>query len=77
MNKPITVAYNDFMKDMVTLINSSNLPAFVIYDALEKLENEIQPTIERQYKSDLKMWEENQQEELNIQYEDIVQEADE
>lgn len=37
MEKPITIARDEFMKGIAKVINESHLPAFVIADALELL----------------------------------------
>ena len=52
VNKPITVAYEDFRQEMASLINSSGLPAFIIETVLKDYLSEVKLVTESQYKKD-------------------------
>lgn len=49
MNKPITVAYEEFKQELADLINNSGLPAFVIESVLQNYLNETRIATNRQY----------------------------
>lgn len=52
MNKPITVAYEEFKQELADLINKSGLPAFVIEPVLQNYLNETRVAADKQYKID-------------------------
>lgn len=52
MNKPITVAHEDFKQELASLINNSGLPAFMIEPILKDYLNEIRIIIKNQYQID-------------------------
>lgn len=57
MNKPITVAYEDFKRDLANLINNSGLPACMIEPVLVSYLNETKIAIEKQYNLDKAQYE--------------------
>ena len=61
MDKPITIARQDFIEDVVGLINGSGLPAFVIIDSLEALLPALRTQAEQQYQADLAKYKEGDQ----------------
>ena len=62
MNKPITVARQEFAEKLVNIINESNLPAFVIAESLRSAVTEVDKLAQAQYEHDKKAWEESQNE---------------
>lgn len=56
MDKPITVARQEFMDALVNLVNGSELPAFVITPLLELVTKKVAALEEQQYQHDLKAW---------------------
>lgn len=52
INKPFTVAYEDFKSDLADLINNSGLPALVIEYVLRDYANETKIAAARQYQLD-------------------------
>ena len=57
MNRPITVIYEDFKRDLADLINSSGLPAFVVEFVLQNYLNEAKAVAKKQYESDKSLYE--------------------
>lgn len=53
MDKPITVARQEFMEKMAALINESQLPSFIIADIFELTIPTLRSYAEQQYKADL------------------------
>lgn len=62
MNKPITVAREDFATALINLVNDSKLPAFVMSDILKNAVKELERLEGEQYQSDKQAWEESQKE---------------
>jgi hypothetical protein len=56
--KPITVARDEFISDIVELCNNSGLPFFVIEDILKNLIQEIHVAAKQQLYEDKKRYEE-------------------
>lgn len=52
MNKPSTLLYEDFKKDLASVINNSNLPAFVIELVLQDYLSEVKAMALKQYQLD-------------------------
>ena len=52
MNKPITIAYEEFKQQLADLINNSGLPIFMIEPILQNYLSEIRTLIRRQYEID-------------------------
>lgn len=60
MNKPITVAREDFATALINLVNDSKLPAFVMSDILKNAVKELERLEGEQYQLDKQAWEESQ-----------------
>lgn len=58
MNKPITLLYEDFKKELTNLINHSGLPAFIVETVLQNYLAETKIIVKKQYESDTKRYEE-------------------
>lgn len=52
MDKPITVARQEFMDDLVSLINNSGLPAFILTPILEGMTRKVAELERQQYEAD-------------------------
>lgn len=52
MNKPITVARNEYMQALVDITNQSGLPYFVIVDVLERMKSQLEKLAEAQLQQD-------------------------
>ena len=52
LQKPITVARNDYMQSLCDLTNASHLPAFVVVDVLERFAREISRLAESELSRD-------------------------
>ncbi len=57
MDKPITVAREEFTQDLIKMVNTAELPAFVIADILKDALAEIRRIAERQLAEDRQKWE--------------------
>ncbi len=57
MDKPITVARQEFMDALVALINNSNLPAFVITPILQTVTQRVAELEREQYEADFAEYE--------------------
>lgn len=56
MEKPITVARQEFIEELVKLINESGLPAFVISPILKDTLATVDQLAQQQYQADLAKW---------------------
>lgn len=54
--KPITVARNDFLNDIINLCNDSGLPLFVIENVLKDFIDEVKIAANRQFENDKKKY---------------------
>ena len=52
MNKPITVARNEYMQALVDITNQSGLPYFAIVDVLERMKSQLEKLAEAQLQQD-------------------------
>ena len=57
MNKPITVAREEYVQKVVEATNSCGLPAFVVRDVLKSLLDEANALANQQLRQDAKEWE--------------------
>ena len=57
MQKPSTVLRQEFIDNLTTLINTSELPAFVLADLLKNAMSVMQELAEKQYLADRAKWE--------------------
>lgn len=62
MNKPLTVARQEFVDSLVALINESGLPAFILREVIAKTDTELARVEQEQYQQEKKAWEESQTE---------------
>ena len=65
MDKPLTVARQEFTEKIVDVINSANLPAFVVAEVLQKCVVEIENIAKQQYEMDKKQYEASLKKENN------------
>ena len=59
MNKPITVARQEFTENLVNLVNNSGLPAFVMRSALSQIDTALAQLEAQQLAQDKAEWENN------------------
>lgn len=57
MNKPLSITYEEFKKNMLDVINNSGLPAFIIESVLHNYLIEIKAVAQKQYQSDKEEYE--------------------
>ena len=62
MERPLSVAREEFVDSLVTLINDSGLPMFVVLDVLKGAETEVKAAAQAQYEQDKKAYEESKEE---------------
>ena len=58
MDKPITVAREEFIEALVKLVNESGLPMFAVEDILKNIAAEVKMAAQQQYEADKKRYEE-------------------
>lgn len=58
MEKPITLKREDFVNDLVKLVNESGLPAFVMLDIFREVILQVQNLARQEYEADKKAFEE-------------------
>lgn len=56
MNKPITVIADDFQRDLINLVNQSNLPMFFVESILKDLLQEVHLVAVRQLEKDRELY---------------------
>ena len=76
MNKPITVLYNDFSRSLISLIENSGLPAFVVRQTMTEVIDTIKQLEQQEFKRDVNAWN-NYQQQLTQQKEQQEVNADE
>ena len=59
MDKPLTVAREEFIESLVKLINESGLPMFVVESILRDITAETKAAAQKQYEADKKAYEED------------------
>lgn len=52
MNKPLTIAYEEFKQNLANLINNCGLPSVLVESILQNYLNEISVIVKRQYRLD-------------------------
>ena len=62
MNKPLTVARQEFTETIVDAINNAELPFFVISDILKSALVEVDKMSQAQYQQDKDAWDKAQEE---------------
>ena len=60
MEKPITVARQEFSEALVSLVNNSGLPAFVMRQVLAQMDNALSQLEQAQLEQDKAEWESQQ-----------------
>lgn len=60
MEKPITVARNEFSEALVSLVNNSGLPAFVMRQVLAQMDSALSQLEQAQLEQDKAEWESQQ-----------------
>nr|DAV01113.1 MAG TPA: hypothetical protein [Bacteriophage sp.] len=65
MDKPITVARQEFTQQLVNLVNNSGLPAFVMRSALSQVDTALAQLEQAQLEKDTAEWESQQKEVTN------------
>ena len=60
MEKPITVARNEFSEALVSLVNNSGLPAFVMRQVLAQMDSALAQLEQVQLEQDKAEWESQQ-----------------
>lgn len=63
MDKPITVAREEFIEALVKLVNESGLPMFAIEPILKDVAAEVKAASQKQYEEDKKQYEADKQKE--------------
>lgn len=66
MNKPITVAREDFAQALIKLTNEAPLPAFVKIDVLSGVTKALEPVAMEEYNREKQAWDESQKEEEDV-----------
>ena len=56
MQKPITIAREEYLSSIVTITNGSPLPAFVKIEVLNFVLNQLKNVAEKEYERDLATW---------------------
>lgn len=53
MNKPITVARQEFIEEIIKCINDNPLPSFVVIDVLKTLIPVLETNVKKEYEADV------------------------
>ena len=61
--KPLTVMREEFVDNLINLINSSGLPFFIVLDVMKSAQTEVQEAAKKQYEEDLKKYSESSEDE--------------
>lgn len=69
MEKPSSIRYREFLDNIISAINNSGLPAFVMIPAVQNVLSELQTLSAQQFKEDTIAWN-KQQEELTKETEE-------
>lgn len=59
MEKPLSVVREEFVNNLVELINNSGLPMFIVLDILKAAQEEVKVAAAKQYESEKKAYEES------------------
>lgn len=63
MERPLSVAREDFVNSLVELVNNSGLPMFVVLDVLKSATEEVKDAAARQYEQEKMEYEKSKEEE--------------
>lgn len=66
MNKPLSVAKEEFTRGMVSLVNNSGLPPCLVEEILNGVLLEVKNLARKQYEKDLQAWEQSQNSESEV-----------
>lgn len=69
MTKPLVVAREDFIDNLVNLINESHLPMFIIRDVLESIKKEVDESAGKEFMTAKEQYEKSLSEESSKQEE--------
>lgn len=61
MEKPISVRRNDFTKGIQELVTQTQLPPFVLRDALTIILHQVTAAADNEYNNDLERWQDSMQ----------------
>lgn len=64
-SKPVTIVRAEFISNLTELINTSMLPAFILEPILKDVYLEIKTVAQRQYESDMELYEQLKQNDSN------------
>lgn len=70
--KPITVKHEEFIDNLMNLINSSGLPFFVVESVLSNILRNVSALRQQQYENDLKRYEQMKDAIENVTKEEAV-----
>lgn len=62
MNKPLTIARQEFAESLINIINGAELPAFVISGVLKETIAEVDKIAQNQLMADRQQWEKEAEE---------------
>ena len=65
MERPLSVAREDFVNALVELVNNSGLPMFVVLDVLKGATEEVKEAASRQYEQEKLEYEKSKEEKKN------------
>lgn len=77
MNKPITVARQEFVEKIVDVCNTSGLPAFMMLDVLMDTKGVLEDLAAKQLKDDVEKWQEWQAQQDQGKEDQVEVEVDE
>lgn len=60
MDKPASVAYRDFQRDLIELVNNSGLPAFCLVPVVREALDQLTTAEKAVYERDLEAWDKAQ-----------------
>ena len=60
MNKPLTVARQEFLDKIGNIINHAELPAFIVADIFRDCVQQLDQIARQQYEAEKQQWEEQQ-----------------
>lgn len=63
MNKPITIAREEFLNGLINLVNNAGLPAFIMRETMGNVYTELQRLEKEQLERDKTAWEHTMAEE--------------
>lgn len=65
MERPLSVAREDFVNALVELVNNSGLPMFVVLDVMKAATEEVKEAAARQYEQEKLEYEKSKEEKKN------------